>query len=92
MECVNRASRTGNSLDEVRTRCYRQLILKPYFSKQYINRLFYTENSVLTLITKVKEGNDIDPKLVSRSIRAGVKNEKLMFTKVFYRLNIECSI
>ena len=53
---------------------------------------FDTENRVQTLISRVHEGDNIDEKLIESSIESGIKDEKLMFSKLFYRSNINWSV
>ena len=62
-------------------------------NKQNILAIYFdTENRVRTIISRVHEGDNIDEKLIERSIESGIKDEKLMFSKLFYRSNINWSV
>ena len=62
-------------------------------NKQNILAIYFdTENRVRTIISRVHEGDNIDEKLIESSIESGIKDEKLMFSKLFYRSNINWSV
>ena len=62
-------------------------------NKQNIFAIYFdTENRVRTIISRVHEGDNIDEKLIESSIESGIKDEKLMFSELFYRSNINWSV
>ena len=62
-------------------------------NKQNILAIYFdTENRVRTLISRVHEGDNKDEKLIKISIESAIKGEKLMFSELFYRSNINWSV
>lgn len=62
-------------------------------NKQNILAIYFdTENRVRTLISRAHEVDNIDEKLIESFIESGVKDEKLMFSKLFYHSNINWSV
>lgn len=62
-------------------------------NKQNILAIYFdTENRVRTLISRVHESDNVDEKLIESAIESGIKDEKLMFSGLFYRSNINWSV